>query len=241
MRPSCRQTSLSALSTVLVFLSACSAVDVDPYVVPWGEMSDVARRRVEFVLADVAAVVPLEGAEVRSRLEVYDFLLSEMPFTGGVVRELGRGTWDIFRDAEKPEPGVFYVLDPAGMRLRFELVHREPGRRFYVARGSFDMGVLPPLVGSTLVVMRAAPIGDRVKTDAVVYVRVESPFYAGLAKGTRGLVESQVKERAGYFIRAARWVAEEAAARPDWLYTQVKGSKRVDQDVLEKFRALLIN
>ena len=54
-------------------------------------------------------------------------------------------------------------------------------------------------------------------------------------------MESQVKERAGYFIRAARWVAEEAAARPDWLYTQVKGSKRVDQDVLEKFRALLIN
>jgi hypothetical protein len=224
----------------LGFLSACSAVEVDPYVVPWADLSDVARKRIDFVLADVAAAVPLEGAEVKSRLEVYDFLLSEMPFTGGVVRELGRGTWDIFRDPEKPERDVFYVVDPAGMRLRFELVHREAERRFYVSRGSFDMGVLPPLVGSTLVVMRAAPAGDRVKTDAVVYVRVESPFYAGLAKGTRGLVESQVKERAGYFIKAARWVAEEAAARPDWLYTQVKDSRRVDQDVLEKFRALLI-
>ncbi|HEX7901787.1 MAG TPA: hypothetical protein VF950_28780 [Planctomycetota bacterium] len=221
-------------------MSACSAVAVDPYVVPWEDLSDVARRRIEFVLADVAAVVALDAAEVRSSLEVYDFLLSEMPFTSGVVRELGRGTWDIFRDPEKPERDVFYVMDPAGMRMRFELVHREPERRFYVARGSFEMGPLPALVGSTVVAMRTTPAGDRVKTDAVVYVRVETPFYAGLAKGTRGMVESRVKERAGYFIRAARWVAEEAAARPDWLYTQVNGSKRVDQDVLEKFRALLI-
>lgn len=230
----------SAASAGVILLAACSAVEVDPYVVPWDDLTPEARRRIEFVLADVAAVVPLEGAEVRSRPEVYDFLLAEMPFTGGVVRELGRGTWDIFRDPEKPDPNVFYVVDPAGMRLRFERLHEEPGRRFYVSRGSFDMGLLPPLVGSTLVVLRAIPSKAGVKTDAVVYVRVETPFYATLAKGTRGMVESQVKERAGYFVRAARWVAEEAAARPDWLYTQVKGSAKVDQDVLEKFRAVLI-
>lgn len=229
-----------ALSAGLSLLAACSAVEVDPYVVPWEGMTPEARKRVEFVLADVAAAVPLEGSIVKSRPEVYDFLLAEMPFTGGVVRELGRGTWDIFRDPEKPDPNVFYVVDPAGMRLRFERVHAEPGRRFYVSRGSFDMGVLPPLVGSTLVILRASATDVGVKTDAMVYVRVETPFYAGLAKGTRGIVEGQVKERAGYFIRAARWVAEEAAARPDWLYTQVLGSKRVDQEVLEKFRTLLI-
>jgi hypothetical protein len=220
--------------------TACSAVEVDPYVVPWGDLTPAARGKVEHVLADVAAVVPLEGAVVRSRPEVYDFLLSEMPFTGGVVRELGRGSWDIFRDAAAPDPEVFYVVDPSGMRLRFEQVHREPERRFYVSRGVFPMGVLPSLTGSTLVVMRASPGPDGVRTDAVVYVRVETPFYAGLAKGTRGLVESQVKDRAGYFIQAARWVAEEAAARPDWLYRQVDGSRHVDQSVLEKFRRLLV-
>ncbi len=219
---------------------SCSAVDVDPYVVPWADLSAGAREKIEHVLADVAAVVPLEGSRVKSRPEVYEFLLSELPFTGGVVRELGRGSWDIFRDRENPDPGVFYVVDPSGMRLRFELVHREPGRRFYVSRGVFPMGLLPALTGSTLVVMRALPEEGGVKTDAVVYVRVETPFYAGLAKGTRGLVEAQVKDRAGYFVRAARWVAEEAAARPDWLSRQVDGSKHVDQDVLEKFRRVLV-
>lgn len=229
-----------AASVPLLLLAACAAAEVDPYLVPWSDLSEEARKKIEHVLGDVAAVVPLEGALVKSRPEVYDFLLSELPFTGGVVRELGRGTWDIFRDPAKPEPDVFYVVDPSGMKLRFERVHRESERRFYVSRGVFPMGMLPALTGSTLVVMRAAPEGGGVRTSAVVYVRVETPFYAELAKGTRGLVESQVKDRAGYFIRAARWVAEEAALRPDWLYRQVDGSKHVDQSVLEKFRQVLI-
>lgn len=227
-------------SSAALLAAGCAALEVDPYVIPWDALSPDARRKIEFVLADVAARVPLDGAVVKSREEVYDFLLREMPFTGGVVRELGRGTWEIFRDPVSPDPDVFYVVDPAGMRLRFERVHEEPGRRFYVSRGRFDMGVLPALTGSTLVILRTSPAPEGVKTDAVVYVRVETPFYAGLAKGTRGIVEGQVKERAGYFVKAARWVAEEAASRPDWLHTQVKGSKRVDQDVLEKFRRLLI-
>ena len=227
-------------SLALGLLGACAAADVDPYVVPWDDLPPGARLKIEHVLADVVAVVPLEGAVVKSRPEVYDFLLSEMPFTGGVVRELGRGTWDIFRDPQAPSPDVFYVVDPSGMRLRFEQVHREAERRFYVSRGVFPMGVLPALTGSTLVVMRASPIPEGVKTDAVVYVRVETPFYAGLAKGTRGLVEGQVKDRAGYFIRAARWVAEEAATRPEWLSRQVDGSRHVDAAVLEKFRRLLV-
>lgn len=223
-----------------LFLAGCGSVPVDPEAVPWADLSPSARQKIEHVLADVAAVVPLEARDVLSRSEVYDFLLAEMPFTGGVVRELGRGTWDIFRDPDRPSPEVFYVIDPGRMRLRFELVHQEPGRRFYVSRGSFDMGLLPSLTGSTLVVLRTVPSGNLLRTDATVHVRVETPFYAGLAKGVRGTVENVVRERSAYFIDAARWVAEEAAARPEWLYRQVLGSRRVDQAVLERFRSLLV-
>lgn len=215
----------------------CEAVPVDPYVVPYDTLSEKQRNRVERILSDVAAVVPLERSQVRSRPEVYDFLLSEMPFTGGVVRELGRGKWDIFRDPEKPDPNVFFVIEPEGMRLRFELIHKEKTRRFYVTKGVFAMGLLlPPLEGSTLIILRAIPRGDVIDTDAVVYVKVESPGYANLAKGARSVVEEKVREKSGYFIKAAKWVAEEAAQRPDWLYRQVNGSKEVDQVVLEEFR-----
>ena len=122
-----------ALSAGLSLLSAaCSAVPVDPYEVPVGKLSGKARTDVEAILADVAAKVELETEAVKSRREIYDFLLTEMPFTAGILRELNRGKWDIHRDPDKPVPSVFYVVDPGHMRLRFELVHQDDSRRFYV-------------------------------------------------------------------------------------------------------------
>ena len=223
-----------ALSAGLSLVVGCSAIEVDPYVIPVDRLSESQRKKVEHVLADVAAVVPLEPSEVKSRLEIYDFLLDEMPFTGGIVRELGRGKWAIARDPK--DPSAFTVVDPEGYRVRFELLLKEEQRRFYVTKGVFDMGLLPVLEGSTLIVMRMIPAGDVIKTDAVVYVRVETPFYAQLAKAVRSLLESKVRERSGFFIQAARWVAEESARRPDWLVMQVDGSREVDQAVLQEFR-----
>ena len=223
-----------ALSAGLSLVVGCSAIDVDPYVVPVDELSENQRKKVEHVLEDVAAVVPLEAAEVKSRLEIYHFLLDEMPFTGGVVRELGRGKWEITRDPK--DPSAFLVVDPEGFRMRFELLRKEAQRRFYVTKGVFQMGILPLLEGSTLIVMTMVPDRGVIHTGAVVYVRVETPFYAQLAKGVRSMLEDKVRERAGFFIKAARWVAEEAAQRPDWLVTQVDGSLEVDQAVLQEFR-----
>ncbi len=223
-----------ALSAGLSLVAACSAVEVDPYVVPVDRLSEKQRKTVEHVLEDVAVAVPLEAEEVKSRLEIYHFLLDEMPFTGGVVRELGRGKWQIARDPG--DPAAFTVADPNGYRLRFELLLKEPERRFYATKGVFHMGMLPPLEGSTLIAMRMRPDGAGIRTDAMVYVRVETPFYAQLAKGLKGVVEDKVRDRSGVFIRAARWVAEEAASRPDWLVEQVDGSREVDQAVLAEFR-----
>ncbi len=226
----------SALSVCLVLAAACSWAPTDPFSVPLDEIPVAQREKAERVLAGISAVVPLEAQDVRSRPEIYDFLLEEMPFTAGVVRELGRGDWDVFRDPERPEKNVFYVVDPDGYRIRFELVHRDARRRFYVSRGVFYMGPLPALEGRTLVVMRAVPRGGVIRTDAVVYVRVESGIYAEIAKVAREALERRVREKSAYFMRAARWVAEEAAVRPDWLYEQVKGSRHVDAAVLEEFR-----
>jgi hypothetical protein len=224
-----------ALSAGLSLVAAgCSAIEVDPYVVPVDQLTETQREKVDHVLGDVAAVVSLEPAEVKSRLEIYHFLLDEMPFTGGIVRELGRGKWQITRDPK--DPSAFTVLDPDGYRLRFELIRKEETRRFYVTTGVFQMGILPPLEGRTLIIMRMVPTAAGIHTDAVVYVRVDTPFYAQLAKGVRSLVEDRVRERSGFFIKAARWVSEEAAQRPDWLVMQVDGSREVDQEVLKEFR-----
>jgi hypothetical protein len=133
-------------------------------------------------------------------------------------------------------PDAFNVSDPEGYRLHFEPVLKEPTRRFYVTSGVFQMGFLPSLEGSTLIAMRMRPEGNAIRTDAVVYVRVETGVYATLAKNARSLLESKVRERAGFFIQAARWVAEEAASRPDWLVMQVDGSHEVDAATLEIFR-----
>ncbi|HXX94134.1 MAG TPA: hypothetical protein VEN81_10900, partial [Planctomycetota bacterium] len=76
---------------------------------------------------------------------------------------------------------------------------------------------------------------ETVRTDAVVYVRVDTPFYSTMAKGLRSIVENVVRDKSAIFIRAARWVAEEAALRPEWLYSRVKESPQVDQTILEDF------
>jgi len=223
-----------ALSAGLSLVAGCSAIEVDPYIVPVDQLSETQRKKVEHVLEDVAAVVPLEAADVKSRLEIYDFLLDRMPFTGGVVRELGRGKWEITRDLH--DPAAFTVVDPEGFRMRFDLSLKEAHRRFYVTTGVFQMGLLPVLEGSTLIVMQMVPSGTVIKTDAVVYVRVETPLYAQLAKTLRSMLEDRVRERSEFFIRAARWVAEEAAQRPEWLVMQVDGSREVDQAILQEFR-----
>ncbi|HXX93405.1 MAG TPA: hypothetical protein VEN81_07210, partial [Planctomycetota bacterium] len=71
----------------------CTAVPVDPYEVPVGDLTGKPRAEVDAILADVAARVDLDADDVRSRPEIYDFLLSEMPFTAAILRELNRGTW----------------------------------------------------------------------------------------------------------------------------------------------------
>jgi hypothetical protein len=220
--------------------AGCAAVAIDPYEVPVARLSGKPRDEVEAILADVAAKVELEAEDVRSRPEIYDFLLSEMPFTAGVLRELNRGKWDIHRDPEMPDRDVFMVVEPGSMRLRFQLVLQEETRRFYVCTGRYSMGLFPDLEGRSLVVLRAVPAGEAVRTDARVYVRIDTPFYATMAKGMRSLVENVVRDKSAIFIRAARWVAEEAARRPEWLYTQVKESSQVDQAILEDFHRRIL-
>jgi hypothetical protein len=225
-----------ALSAGLSLMSAaCSAVPIDPFEVPVGKLSGKPRADVVAILADVAAKVELEANEVQSRPEIYEYLLTEMPFTAGILRELNRGKWDIHRDAEKPDKAVFYVAEPGSMRLRFELVLKDETRRFYVCHGRYAMGLFPDLEGRTLVVLRTVPEGVVLRVDAMVYVRVDTPFYAAMAKGLRSMVENVVRDKSAIFIRAARWVAEEAARRPEWLYTQVKESAQVDPEILEDF------
>jgi hypothetical protein len=224
----------------MLALGACSAVAVDPLSIPLDRLDADGRRKAEHVLADVAALVPLEGSEVRSRPEVFDFLLDEMPFTGALVSAMGRGRWRIFRDPERPDPRVFHVHDPEGYRLRFELLLKEPGRRIYATSGSFDMGLFPALQGATLIVMRHEPTGAGVRTSAVVHVRVETPFYAELAKGLRPQVEAKVRERSGGFIQAARWVAEEAALRPAALLESARGVAGLDPSILDAFERRLL-
>ena len=214
-------------------LGACCAIPVEPEIVPADLLSEKQRSEVEDIVSDIVAVVPLETKEVRSRPEIYDFLLAEMEFTAGVVRAMGRGKWEITKD---PEPNVFWVDDPAGMRLRFELLGRRGGTRYYMTRGRFSMGLLPAVKGRTIIVMTVEQAGEVLRTSATVYVRVDSALYALLSTVAKGYLSGVVRERSGFFIRAATWVAEESARRPDWLYDQLKNSEEVDQEILEEYR-----
>jgi len=192
----------------------------------------------------VTVEVTLDRAEVRSRSEVYDFLLEELPFTSGACRELGRAKYEVFRDPEDPETEeereawrrTYYLNDHEGLRVKVELVLAEPNRRVFYTWGSYDLAVLPRIWGRSVIVVVWEEKEDALVTEARIFAQVHSTGYRAISGLMKGVVADTVRDKSAVFIRAARWVAEEVAKDPEKLYTEVNGSRHLDKVDLERFR-----
>lgn len=223
--------------------------DDDPrFEIPWDKLSEKQQKKVKKVMDDVTVQVPVERTAVSSRAEVYDFLLEELPFTSDVVREMGKGKYEIFRDVKKPEKKAeldawrhtYYLDDKDGLKLRAELVFTEENRRIFYTWGSYDLDPLPPVWGRSVILVTWAEKDGKLVTDGRVYAQVDSGFYKALSGVFKDTIEGVVKDKSLLFIQAARYVSELLAQDAKKLYTQVKDAKQVDQEVLEELRKRFI-
>ncbi len=209
----------------------------DPWAVPYALLSENQQERARKVMDAPTCMVELERTPVRSRPEVYVFLMDELPFTAGVLRELGESKYEISRDGK----GGYLFNDHAGLTLRAELLRRDEGRWVWYTHGAYSLGILGSAVGRSVIVVRTAEVEGVLQTEARVYAKVESKLLESAAKAMRGLVEGVIRDKSFVFIKAARTVAELTARDAGRLYTTVRGSPHVDADVLEEFRKRFVH
>jgi hypothetical protein len=213
----------------------------DPYEVPYDAIPEKQRERVRRVLEAPTAMVPLARTEVRSRLEVYEFLLDELPFTAGVLRELKRAKYLIVRSPSKEgmteaEWRRTYLFDDKeGLQLRAQMVHRDARRSIYYTYGRYDLGIIT-VSGWSVIITVYEREGGALMTEARVYTLVEGAGVEKVARALKGALEATVRKKAFVFIDAAKAVAEMAAERPGELYNSVLGSDEVEEGTLEEFR-----
>lgn len=230
-------------------LMGCSTptVDVpagDPYEIPWGTLSTKQAEKVRKVLGEPTAIVNLERTEVRSRLDVYEFLLDELPFTAGVLRELRESKYLISRpviDAQATDEQrktwrrTYLFDDQDGLRLQAEMVFRDARRSIYYTYGRYDLGLVQVWGRSVIVVVYQNEAGA-LMTEARVYTQVEGKSVAAAARILVGALENAVKRKGFAFIKVAQKVAELTASDARVLYDQVKGSAEIDAEVAEEYR-----
>ncbi|MBI4566740.1 MAG: hypothetical protein HY716_18850 [Planctomycetes bacterium] len=217
--------------SILTGCAAASSRPSGPFDIPRESLGEDAVA----VLDEPSAVVDLPLTRVESRPDIYEFLLEELPFTAGVLRELGRATYRIRREARpEGEPETIVFDDGEGIEVRAELVLRERTRWIYVTDGRYDLGLFSVWSRGVVIVVYEARDGA-LWTRARVYARLKGKVFE-LGALVLGLLESTIRSKALVFVDAAREVAELTAADPERLYRNVKGSREVDAGVLEEYR-----
>ncbi|MHC4607881.1 MAG: hypothetical protein ACYTAF_13290, partial [Planctomycetota bacterium] len=220
-----------------LLVAGCYAtpVEPDPYGVPLDRVRAERRDTVRKILREDPVEVAIGEVEVRSTLELYEFLMDELPFTASILRARGEAKYDLFREAPRPGEGpegrerrrsTYYLNDKEGMQMALELVYHERGKWIYYMWGTYSF--LFTFRGTAVVVVTAEPEGDVLRTRGRAYIPF--PEKAG------ALVEGVVRRKSAVFIDASRSVAELAADDPEDLIRSVEGAEQVDKQLLEEFK-----
>jgi hypothetical protein len=234
---------LWAAPTALAALAGCCVgapefreqLRIDPALAP-AEASE----RVRELLDSPTLVVDFEPKLVGTTMEVYEFLLKELPFTAACVRALGRGDYVIESDAGEGPPGrVYRVDDRRGLKLQMRWLYRQDGRWVYLGPALYSGSSFGVVKGHTLTVLSAEPVEGGLLCEGRAYCRFES-FFGILGKLAPGLFASAMRRKANLFIEAARIVSEESRRDPAGFCERMSRSPDVPPADLEKFRRVLI-
>ena len=204
-----------------------------PYALQWESFSEEDQAKLHSVFDLPTAMVELPLTKVETRTELFEFLLTDLVFTAGVLRAQKRASYKLWRDYGDP-PGQVRFDDTAGICLVAQRLKREPGRWVFHSKGTFDFGIFA-VPGSTVIIVIHEEREGALWTQARVYAKVEGVV---LESGARflGLVENAIRKRAFVFIEASCAVAEMAAKEPERILEDARLSQEVDPAALEEFR-----
>lgn len=233
-----------AILAVLIALQA----KADPYAIPFEKLPKADVKRVRAVMDHTDLTVDLDETEVASSLEVYDFCLAELTFTGQMVRVLGKGEYDIFRESDVTRKRPLtermkrsFILDNhKGMTVKIVPVFREEGRWIFYTYGKYDMDLFS-VRSRAVIVVTAKEEDGTLTTQARIFMRFDEGLGSIAADLFEGSVRKIIRDESTLFIDAAKTVTEAARREPARLSRLAALDDSVDPEVLKRFMKKFLN
>jgi hypothetical protein len=220
-------------------------LDALPLGIPFSQLDDAARDRVETVLGSSIFAQRISGIRFRSREAVFTFLLDHPDFATDLARALRLAGYRVM-----PLVDGYWGDDDRGARGTIRVLHVEAGRRLFHLVGGYDRPGVPTLRGQLLVLLeyRHEPDetgGTRAETSLTGHLRVDTPLLGGLAQlvtaVARPAVERAVERKVRHFFRTVARVSHWAADQPEQLAAALDGNPAMPQDeTLVAFRRILL-
>ena len=120
-----------------LLFAACAARPLlpteGPYALEWEKFTPEDQEKLHGVFDLPTAMVELPLTRVETRTELFEFLLTDLAFTAGVLRAQKKAVYKIWRDYGDP-PGQVRFDDTAGICLVAELLKKPSGRWVFTRR-----------------------------------------------------------------------------------------------------------
>ena len=208
--------------------------------IPWNGLDPVSERRVRDVTEHAIFFRDLHEITVKSSPMVFDYLIDHPDFAATAGRVLGIVRYRIVKERD----GVFWGDDAHGATGTFELMHAEPGRRIYLATGTFVKRFLPTIHGRIVLVMayehRIDQTGESLMINHIRgYLRIDNRILGILARIAMPVVGPIVDKKVRRTFAAASRLTEQASHNPTAVYESLQASPEIMTNELRQFRRVL--
>jgi hypothetical protein len=197
------------------------------------------RARLEEVVGNAAVSTRMEGEPYVTRWNVFEYLLDHPAFATEVTRALKVARFRIWQTKDG------YSLDDGwGVKGDFFVVHAEPGRRIFYARGTYKQTVLPDIHGEAVLAIEYSfrpdgGGGSLVATAITGHVALESRLLGLVARLLGPVAQRKADREARSLLKVFAKVSRAIEERPDWVYEQLGQRPDVPRRELEEFGRLL--
>ena len=208
--------------------------------IPWERLDVAYQQRLREVTEQAIFSRDVLGLAVKSRQPVFDFLIEHPDFSATAGWTLGIVKYRVVQE----QNGVYWGDDAHGATGTFELAYAEPGKRIYLARGTFVKRFLPTIHGRIVLVMayehRTDQAGEGVvMNDLRGYLRIDNRFLGILARIAKPVVGPIVDRKVLRSFAAAAKLTEQASRDPAALYRTLEASPEINKRELAEFRKAL--
>ncbi len=208
--------------------------------IPWERLDPASRQRLREVTEEAIFIRDVLGIAIKSRQPVFDFIVEHPDFAATAGRILGIVKYRVVQERE----GVFWGDDAHGATGTFELMYAKPGKRVYLAKGTFVKQFLPTIHGRIVLVMVYEHRTDQTGESSVIndvrgYLRVDNPVLGVLARIAKPVVGPIVDKKLLRTFTAAAKLTELASRDPAALYHTLRASSEINKRELREFRKAL--